>query len=146
MNRTQKTAWALLTQTLVFLGFFIFLFYEIAVLKKLFLSIHWVWALIFFVLVAGGFVFMFKKQSPKEVPSDERDKSIQARAMMAAFISCWVLLPAGCLVLRFVLGTGGSIETWLLTLVIFFILLITMLVYSVAILIQYGWREKGEQS
>ena len=143
MNRTQKTAWSLLIETLVFLGFFSVLFYEITVLKKLFITIHWIWALLFFVLVAGFFIFIFKKQSPREVLSDERDILIQTRAMMTAFISAWLLLPAGCLVLRFALGITGAIE---ICLIIFFILLITMLVYSVAILAQYGWGGKdGEK-
>jgi hypothetical protein len=54
-------------------------------------------------------IWLRRKQSPKEVDSDERDKLIQSRAVLVAFVSVWILLFAVSIIPRLVLGEDGSI-------------------------------------
>ncbi len=146
MNKTQKSAWFGLVATLAFLLLSLFLFIEIAILKKMLLPMNLLGATLLFGLGVASVIFICKKQSPIEVETDERDKLIQTRAIVVSFISVGVLLALTCLILRFIIGISGTIAVWELTLINFFIFYVALLVYSVAILVQYGWRgEDGEK-
>jgi len=145
MNKTQKSAWCGLVVTLVFLLLCLFLFIEIAILKKMFLSVNLLGATLLFGLGVASVIFICKKQSPIEVETDERDKLIQTRAIVVSFISVGVLLALTCLILRFIVGISGTIAVWELTLINFFIFYVALLVYSVAVLVQYGWRDKDNE-
>jgi hypothetical protein len=146
MNRSQKIAWMMFVETILLIGFFFFLYYQISIRNELSIFKLRLWALLFFVIVGSFLVFIFKKRNKTTVVSDERDVLIEKRAFVAAYLSSLMLLPAGLLVLQFLLGLRGTIEIWLLTLVMFLILQLTILVYSVAILVQYGRGSKGEKS
>ena len=103
-------------------------------------------ATLLFGLVVAWVIFIRKKQSPTEVETDERDKLIQTRAIVASFISVGILIALTCLILRFIVGISGTIAVWELTLINFLIFEVALLVYSVAILVQYGWGgEDGEK-
>ena len=146
MNKTQKSAWFGLVATLAFLLLSLFLFIEIAILKKMLLPMNLLGATLLFGVGVASVIFICKKQSPIEVETDERDKLIQTRAIVVSFISVGVLLALTCLILRFIIGISGTIAVWELTLINFFIFYVALLVYSVAILVQYGWRgEDGEK-
>jgi hypothetical protein len=145
MNRTQKSAWCGMVVTLTFLLLCIFLFIEIAILKRIFLLANLLGVTILFSLSVSLMIFIFKKQSPVEVEADERDKLIQTRAVVISFVSMWILLASCCLILRGILGISGMIAVWQLTLINFFIFTAELLIYSVAILLQYRWgRKDGE--
>jgi hypothetical protein len=146
MNRSQKIAWMMFVETILLIGFFFFLYYQISIRNELSIFKLRLWALLFFVIVGSFLVFIFKKRNKTTVVSDERDVLIEKRAFVAAYLSSLMLLPAGLLVLQLLLGLRGTIEIWLLTLVMFLILQLTILVYSVAILVQYGRGSKGEKS
>jgi hypothetical protein len=146
MNRSQKIAWMMFVETVLLVGFFFFLYYQISIRNELSIFKLRLWALLFFVIVGSFLVFIFKKRNKTTVVSDERDVLIEKRAFVAAYLSSFMLLPAGLLVLQLLLGLRGTIEIWLLTLVMFLILQLTILVYSVAILVQYGRDNKGEKS
>jgi len=139
MNKTQKSAWCGLVVTLAFLLLCLFLFIEIAILKKMLLSVNLLGATLLFGLGVASVIFICKKQSPIEVETDERDKLIQTRAIVVSFISVGILLALTCLILRFIVGISGTITVWEFTLINFFIFYVALLVYSVAILVQYGW-------
>jgi hypothetical protein len=146
MNKTQKSAWCGLVVTLAFLLLCLFLFIEIVILKKMLLSVNLLWATLLFGLGVASAIFICKKQSPIEVETDERDKLIRTRAVVVSFVSVGVLLALTCLILRFIVGISGTITVWEFTLINFFIFYVALLVYSVAVLVQYGWRDKdGER-
>ena len=63
---------------------------------------------------------------------------IKKRAVLASFVSVWILLAAATAIPQFVIGTGGTIAVWLLTFINLGVLLGALLVYTVAILVQYG--------
>jgi len=146
MNKTQKSAWCGLVVTLTFLLLCLFLFIELTILKKMFFFMNLLGATLLFGLLVAWVIFICKKQSPTEVETDERDKLIQTRAIVASFISVGILIALTCLILRFIVGISGTIAVWELTLINFLIFEVALLVYSVAILVQYGWRGKdGEK-
>ncbi|MHC4122960.1 MAG: hypothetical protein ACYSSI_05245 [Planctomycetota bacterium] len=145
MNRTQKGAWANL---IIFsaLGLFgIILFIAITFIKTFPIRFNQFYCLLIIVLMVGMFLFLRKKQSDREVDSDERDNLIKLRAVQASFVSVWILLAAAILIPRFFLGITGTISLWVLSIIAFAIFLVSMIIYNAAILIQYGWRGKDGQ-
>ncbi len=146
MNRTQKGAWCILIASLFLILFGILLFTEIVILKNLFTSLHRFVALLLFSFMVPLFIFLRKKQSTAEVESDERDRLIIKRAILVSFVCVWIMLAAVCIIPRFIVGYTGSIAVWALSLINFVIFLVAMFIYSAAILVQYGWRDKdGEK-
>jgi len=146
MNKTQKSAWCGLVVTLAFLLLCFFLFIEIAILKKMLLSVNLLGATLLFGLGIASVIFICKKQSPIEVEANERDKLIQRRAIVVSFISVGILLALTCLILRFIIGISGTITVWEFTLINFFIFYVALLVYSAAILVQYGRGAKEKNN
>ena len=142
MNRTQKTALFHIVIMLLWLAGLAYIAIEVAVLKKMpewFIGRYGPLVVLF----AAMFLFLVwirKRQSPREVNADERDKLITNRAAMAAFISAWLVLPAFSVIPRFILGEDSYIPAWSLPLINLGALLIIMMVYSAAILIQYFYR------
>lgn len=148
MNRFQKLAWFNLVGILLCFAVLGHLFVEIFILKRLPESILGkFWPIIAYcVLTVISIILLRKKQSPAEVDSDERDNLIKKRAVIASFVSVWVLLAAASAIPRFVVGVKGSIPVWLLAFINLGVLLIALLVYSVAVLVQYSWGGKdGEK-
>ena len=102
--------------------------------------------LIAFLFVIVSYVVCRKKQSPREVDKDERDKLIEKRAVIAAFAAFVLLLFSTYVVLCHVVGLDGSIPVWSIP---FFLIIVVIpaitLVYFVAILVQYGRGGKDGQ-
>ena len=136
MNKTQKGAWFGLVAGLLCFAMLGHVFVEIFIWKRL--PEGFFGLLAYCLLLGGAFVFLRKKQSPAEVDSDERDNLIKRRAVIASFVSVWILLAGVTVIPRFVVGIKGSIPVWLLAFINLGVLLGALLVYSVAILVQYG--------
>lgn len=145
MNKTQKVAWFNLAMALLGVAISVWVIVEIVILRRLPEGFPVVWPLIAFCLVMViAIISLRKKQSPAEVDADERDNLIKKRAVLTSFVSVWILLYASSVIPWFVVGREGSIPVFLLPFINVGILLVVMLVNSVAILVQYGWR--GEKS
>ena len=140
MNKTQKAAWINLAGGVMGLAVVGFLAAEILVFKRLPETlIVKLWLPIALLLLMGAtFVWLRSTQSAAEVDSDERDKLIQNRAILVAFVSVWILLAAATLIPRWLIGIDGLVPVWVLPFVSVTILLVVMLVYCVSVLIQYG--------
>lgn len=139
MNRAQKIAW----------------FSLIVILIALILSVTAV-GLLYFVVglpmhrALGGSGLMgfcgliglspliFRKEKGK-VGFDERDLVIQKRALLAAYITFWVLFVVAAMIPFFVLGPKGVISVQILPAMVIGGLIITTLVQSIVILEEYGW-------
>ena len=143
MNKTQKGAWFSLAGGLVCIASFGYIFVQFFVLRKQ-PGLIGLWPMLaaYFVFLFMPIFFLRKKQSPHEVNKDERDSLIEKRAVIAAFVSVWILLFAATIIPRFIVGLNGSIPVWSLAFINVGILLIVLFVYSTAVLIQYGWKEK----
>ena len=141
MNRTQKGAWFCLGITVLLIAFSVIVFISMVRtgLEKLVL----LWILLIFGFMVVSAIFLCKKQSPTEVAFDERDNFIKKKAIRVSFISLLILLFAAGIVPWFIVGDSGSIPGCFLPLINFNVFLIVMLIYSVAVLVQYGWGNKS---
>ena len=146
MNKTQKGAWFNLACALMHMGVFVGLYIRLFVVKKMpTIFGAFVVVLGFFLLTGLTLYVVQKKQSPREVDKDERDSLIEKRAVIAAFVSVWILLFAATIIPRFIVGLDGSIPVWSLAFINVGILLIVLLVYSIAVLVQYGRGGKNHE-
>ena len=144
MNKTQKGAWVNLAYCLLCVSLIIYLVIEIGVLKKLPGRWFAFWLIpAYLLLLLMSMILMRKKQSPDEVGSDERDKLIQKRAVLASFISVWILLFAVSVIPQFIFGPDATIAVWSLTLVNITVFVAAGLVYCVAVLVQYRQEKNG---
>jgi len=99
MNQTQKGAWFSLAMGLFCVALYIWLFIQLFVVRSMPESHFFMWPLLVMVLLTGvGIIAIRKKQSPQEIEKDERDKLIEKRAVIAAFISVWILLFAATMI------------------------------------------------
>jgi len=145
MNRTQKIALFSLVLTPLWLAAITFLAIEIAVFKKMpeGFVLRYGPLIVLFAVIFSFLVWILKRQSPREVGSDERDELITNKAAMAAFISTWIVLPVISVIPQLILGQEGCVPAWSLPLIIFFALPIVIMVYSAAILVQYICERKN---
>ncbi|MHC4500971.1 MAG: hypothetical protein ACYS9T_04420 [Planctomycetota bacterium] len=144
MNRTQKVAWFNLAGTLLCIAVHIWVVVRLLILNTVPEGFEHFWpALAFVLFVLTSIVLMRRKQSAAEVDSDERDRLIKYKAVVACFVSVWVLLAAATGIPQLVVGVKGSIPVWLLAFINVGVLLIALLVYSAAVLLQYGRGGKG---
>ena len=147
MNKTQKGAWFNLAMGLLGIAIGVWVIVEVVFLRRLPEGVAMAWPLIaFWLVVVIAIISLRRKQSPAEVDADERDNLIKSRAVLASFVSVWILLAASSVIPRFLVGTEGSVPVFLLAFINVGILLVAMLVYCVAVLVQYGWGGKGEKS
>ncbi|HIJ54343.1 MAG TPA: hypothetical protein HPP66_14510 [Planctomycetes bacterium] len=152
MNKTQKSA---LFSLINFLLLIIFSINSTKVIRDVFspegcpnaLKIVLFWAfLIFGFMALSAFLLYRRKQSSAEVESDERDDLIKKRAVLICFISVWFLLITSYAILWHIVGLNGSIPLCILPLIYLGVFFAVILVYNVAVLIQYGWGCKdGEK-
>ena len=140
MNKTQKMAWislAIFSFSIALAGYN---FYREFVAKKLpdsFLGRHWS-AFAFLAIFIPAIILLRKKQSPAEVDSDERDGLIRKKALVASYTSVWILFTIAILILWLAFGLEDTMAVWLFPLIILEVFFIAMIIYSIAILIQYG--------
>jgi uncharacterized membrane-anchored protein len=143
MNKTQKGAWFTLGIGVLLLGFSIFIFAEMLSTgiesTKLIIRL---WSLLILFFMGISAVLLRRKQSPSEVDFDERDNLIRRRAVLIGFVSVWILLFLASIIPSFIAGDAGSIPVCVLPIINLGVFLIIMLVYSVAILVQYGKEGK----
>ena len=89
----------------------------------------------------SGIIFK-KKDQPVEF--DERDKQIFYKSIQITFALFWPLFTAACMIPWLVVGPSKTISTNVLPILLGSIGITLVLVQSVAVLIQYGWRNKNE--
>jgi hypothetical protein len=147
MNRTQKSAWMLLAAFLL------------DVIGLAYVGSIFVWGrmppgllghigavLIPLAVVTLAVLLFTTRQSRAEPESDERDKMIMKNAALIGLLTGWLLLALIVLILETTLGQTGSVPVYVLTLLLFAVLFfITVPIYAVAILVQYGREVKDER-
>jgi len=87
--------------------------------------------------------YLFKKsESPGGVVSDERDDFIVKKALLASFISLAVILGVAFVTAFLTLGLTHTVSITMdgLSAVVYYVSVIFVLVLSLAVLVQYGWR------
>lgn len=141
MNKTQKSAWFTSGITLLLLALGV----VIPVQTVTSVGLFRIWLLVISLFIIISVVLLRIKQSRAEVDFDERDNAIKKNAVMVSFVSLWVLLIAASIIPNCIVGDEGAIPVCFLPVINFAVFLIVMLVYSVAILVQYGRGARGEE-
>jgi len=75
---------------------------------------------------------------------DERDREIERKSMGYGVIGAFVFLGAAVLVLG-IMSPLGSMKIFFLSSLVYFAFFASLIVSSVAALLQYGWQEKGNE-
>jgi len=144
MNRAQKIAWSYLIT--VSIGFIlsitaVVIFYLIFGMPKA------LWG--FGLMGIGGLgvlsQLIFKKEQG-EVRFDERDQLFHMRAWFLGYCASYLFFVIVCMTTWFIYGPKGTISVNVLPLTVMGGFMALMLVHSLAILAQYGWRNKREKS
>ena len=146
MNKTQKGAWFTFGVAILLLTFGLIIFTQMFAAGATSITLVRIWSLVILFFMVISAVLLRIKQSRAEVDFDERDNSIKKNAVLVSFVSLWVLLFAASIIPSFVAGDAGSIPVCLLPIINLGVFLIVMLVYSTAILAQYGQAGIGEKS
>jgi uncharacterized membrane-anchored protein len=151
MNKTQKGAMAVLVITIVLLIFSITIpvawFNERIALRILPLA----FLALAYIAMGLSVIFLRRKQSPSEVDYDERDITIKRKAIFASYITLWILVFIACTIPPIINDWRGiapaitisTISVSVLPIALFLMFIIVMLVYSLTILVQYGWGDKN---
>ncbi|MBN2593769.1 MAG: hypothetical protein JXA81_09700 [Sedimentisphaerales bacterium] len=148
MNRTQKGAWFTLAVAILLLVFGAIIYAAMFAPGNMTAGtgLVKVWGWFILVFLAGGAALIHFKRKPSNVDFDERDNAVKKNAVLVAFIGLLILLFAGGIIPSFVAGDEGSIPTCLLPIINLGVFLVVMLIYSVAVLVQYCLGAKGEKS
>ncbi len=140
MNRLQKVAWYQLIVIFAVLGLTA-ITVAIVVHSKGYGHAHFGLAtLILLAFVHFDRVFFPLKAG--QIAFDERDDMIKKKAVTVAYTVFWVAFILGCIVPYFILGPMSSISVGVLPSMLFCAAIIIRIVWSVAILVQYGWGGK----
>ena len=148
MNKTQKGAWFTLGVAILLIVFGAIIYAGMFAPggRRAGLGLIKVWSGFILVFLAGGVAFVHWKRKLSNVNFDERDNSVRKNAVLVAFVGLWILLFAASIIPSFVAGDEGSIQVCLLPIINIGVFLIVMLIYSLAVLVQYGWGNKGDKS
>ena len=93
--------------------------------------------------IGGLAQFIFKKD-PGRVEYDERDYEIQRKSAIASFGTAYLVVIIATMVPFIILGPNAPITTNWLPLICGAVGLTNFHAWSIAILTQYGWRNKNE--
>jgi len=94
----------------------------------------------------GGLAPLIFKEDKGKVTCDERDKLINQRAALGSFALSYLFVGLACMIPFFILGPAASISIIWLPMIFGGAGIVAFFVHSTAILVQYGWRGKGEKS
>lgn len=145
MNRAQKIAWFTLIMLMLALSLSL-----IAVCM-----LHFGFGLPMRRAVAGfGFIsimglsglasLLFKKDKGK-VKLDERDLIIKNKAKLVAYWSFWPIFVLAAMVPFFIYGPDGNVSVLYLCWMVFGGMFLVMLIESITILQEYGWRSNKNE-
>jgi uncharacterized membrane protein YccF (DUF307 family) len=143
MNRAQKMAWLLVATTSLALALsgagVVILYFIIGMPKAL--------AGIGFIGIAGlgGLAPLIFKKDKGKVTCDERDRLINQRAALASFALSYLFVGLACMIPFSIVGAKATISAVWLPMIFGGAGIVAFFVHSVAILLQYGWRNKENE-
>ena len=146
MNRWQKQA----RFTLIVMGLALALSLTAVGVLRLVFDFKWHSAMAGFAFMAlmglsrvDPSMFRIKSKKPA---LDERDLLIKRKAMIAAYWGFWPIFVLMAMGPFFVYGPDGKVPVIYLCGMVFVGMFVVMTLYSIAILNEYGWKDKGEKS
>lgn len=93
--------------------------------------------------IAGLAQLLFKKDQQK-IQYDERDQQIQQKSALTGFMAAYLVVGLSTMLPFIILGYDAVIQTHWLPLIFMAAGLTHFYSWSIAILTQYGWRNKNE--
>jgi Ca2+/Na+ antiporter len=89
----------------------------------------------------------YEERSQRDITTfDERDEFITRKASLIAYRFIWTFFGCACLLAWIITKPEGRISVYWLLAGFFGGAVVFNLVFSIAILVQYGWGGKGEKS
>jgi len=145
MNRWQKNA----RFTLIVMGLALVLSLTTVAILRFVFDFEWHSATVGFVFIGlmalsrvDPSMFRIKSKKP---PLDERDLLIKRNAMIAAYWGFWPIFVLMAMTPFFMYGPNGKVPAIYLFLMVFAGMFVVITLYSIAILDQYGWRNKDNE-
>jgi hypothetical protein len=143
MNRMQKAAWwivAWISVAMIISLIAVAIGYAIFGMPKALIGFS-------FLGISGfaGFAPLIFRKDKGKVTCDERDTLINRRAALAGFGTAWLITGLACMLPFFILGPQASISVCWLPNIYLAAGLTCFFAHSVAILVQYGWKEKTNE-
>ena len=144
MNKYQKMA----RFTLVMLGLALGLSITAVLVLRFAVGMSWRASMSGFAFIA---IMSFSQIRPSLFKKDkrgldERDLLIKQKAMVAAYWSFWPLFVLAAMAPFFVYGPDGRVSVLYLSWMVFGGMYWVFLIYSIAILNEYGWRRKENEN
>ncbi len=93
----------------------------------------------------GGLAQLFFKKDPGKVEYDERDRDIQRKAALTGFALAYLVVGIATMAPFIILGPNAPITTNWLLLIFGAAGFAHFYSWSIAILTQYGWRNKNHE-
>jgi hypothetical protein len=93
----------------------------------------------------GGLAPLIFKKDKGKVTRDERDRLISQRAALASFALSYLFVGLACMIPFSILGPTATISAIWLPMIFGGAGIVAFFVHSVAILLQYGWRNKENE-
>jgi cbb3-type cytochrome oxidase subunit 3 len=151
MNKSQKfalflIAFILLSITLIAIVLIpIFFFGRCMPLLFFGRCIGYIAPAILLAVYIGGLFWATRKQSKDEVETDEMDVAIQKMAAIISFASILIVVGVLLIIANLVWGLNAAVPLWVLMLSFGALVPIVLVVWSIAILVQYGRKEKNHE-
>ena len=93
----------------------------------------------------GGLGPLIFKKDPDKATCDERERFIFIKATLAGLVAACLITGLACMLPFFIMGPDAMISVGWLPDIFLAVTFTFFFVQSVAILVQYGWKQKGEQ-
>jgi hypothetical protein len=142
MNRTQKEAMCSLIFFTVTLVFVVLILAARLIFKKDVVYITYFMLATIAITNVLGLLYVLRKQSPREVITDERDAAIKQKALNLAYGIFWYAFVFGSLIAYLILGPMSSMPTGVFVIMILGGAILLRFVWSIAVIIQYGINSK----
>ena len=135
MNQAQKKAWFKLKVAAVYVPLSLLMIIVSLIAGQMLITLIGFLVLSVAALIMG-FSWLLARKKPGRVTFDERDATIEKKAHYIGYCILWCIFIPTCLIAIPTAGFAILATT----------LVIVQLVESIAILVQYGWSDKGEKS
>lgn len=141
MNRVLKYAWY---QLIVILAAMVFAGISIWVIATFWRGKEFSILIPLAPLALVHFYRVFFPLKAGEIAFDERDETIMSRATKISFMTAFYLFALGCLIPVLVIG-NGSIHVMYLGWFLFFVVILWRIIWSIAVIVQYGRGDSNGQ-
>ena len=144
MNRAQKIAW--FTLIVASVGGVLSTIAVILLAAKFGFPKAFVGFALMSVTGLAGFAPVIFKKDKGQVTFDERDKNIHIKSTRSGFAASYGFVGLICMITWSVIGPKGTVSVNLLPNIFIGAMITMIIVQSIVILVEYGWRGKEKDN